>query len=99
MVNCSHEISRAEGQLTQKFNGDGHTDSARLPHRPIISLMKDQLDYRNSENSLFYQACSCKAKSALHSSKWYMLSSAILKEIQFISIQQIPWRTSNACIT
>jgi len=82
-------------QLTQKFNGERHTVSARLPHRHIISLMKVQLDYRNSENSQFYQAWTTE-NTVVNGTCYHQL---YLQEVQFISIHQIPWRTSNACIT
>jgi hypothetical protein len=74
------------------------TQTQQLHHTPITSLMKDQLDYRNSENFQFYQACSCKAKSkntVVNGTCYHQL----YLQVQIISIQQIPWRTSNACIT
>jgi hypothetical protein len=70
-----------KGQLTQKFNGERHADTALLPQGHIISLMKDQLVYTGILRTLnFIKLALARVNLHYrkHSSKWYMLSSAIL---------------------
>jgi len=103
MAHCSYEISCIKVNCLTSSTAKGTQTQHGYLTGLLISLMKDQHDYRNFENSQFYQACSCKAKSVPKKKKkkvngtcYYRL---YLQELQFISIQQIPWRTSNTCIT
>ena len=84
MAHCSYEISCIKVNCLTSSTAKGTQTQHGYLTGLLISLMKDQHDYRNFENSQFYQACSCKAKSVpkkKKKSKWYMLLSAILTRI------------------
>jgi len=79
-----------------------HRHTARLPHRPVNfinegSTWLQEFQELSVLSSLLLQGWICTTeKTVVNGTCYYQL---YLEEARFISIQQIPWRTSNACIT